>query len=124
VFVSYASGAVTSSPVSYLRGSSDRDSSGAAYDALSPKATWQTRAYSVAELTAIFSQDSRTSVGTLTALDLRNRGVSGRLMSVTLSGSAGSKTVSGDLFIDVFNSYRPSGDAGLWGTLLDVAPIP
>ena len=124
IFVSYASGALTSGPVSYLRGSADRDGSGAAYDALSPKATWQTRGYSISELTTIFSQDSRTSVGTLTALDLRNRGASGRLISVTLYGTGGSLTISGDLFIDVFNSYRPSGDAGLWGTLLDVAPIP
>jgi stage II sporulation protein D len=123
VFVSYSTGAIVSSPVGYLRGSSDRDPAGASYDALSPKATWQTRGYSIAELTAIFSQDDRTSVGTVSALDLRNRGVSGRLISVTLHGSEGSKTVSADLFVDVFNTYRPSGDAGLWGTLLDVAPI-
>ena len=124
VFVSYSSGSLVSSPVSYLRGSSDRDASGVPYDALSPKATWQTRGYSISELSAIFAQDSRTGVGTLSALDLRNRGVSGRLISVTLHGSGGAKTVSADLFIDVFNSYRPSGDAGLWGTLLNVAPIP
>jgi len=117
-------GAIVSSPLSYLRGSSDRDASGMAYDATAPHATWQTRAYAIDELTAIFAQDSRTNVGSLSALDLRNRGVSGRLISVTLYGSGGSTTVSGSVFVDAFNTYRPSGDAGLWGTLLDVAPIP
>jgi stage II sporulation protein D len=123
VYVS-ATGAKTAAPVAYLRGSSDRDASGAPYDATSPHAAWQTEAYSVAQLSAIFAADSRTNVGTLTALDLRNRGVSGRLVSVTLVGSGGAKTVSGGVFITVFNAHRPAGAASLRSTLLDVAPIP
>ena len=93
-------GARVATPVSYLRGSSDRDANGVPYDATSPHATWQTNTYSLAQLSAIFAADSRTNVGTLVALDLRNRGVSGRLVSVTLVGSAGAKTVSGGVFID------------------------
>jgi stage II sporulation protein D len=123
VFVSN-SGAIVAGRVSYLRGSMDRDPNGIAYDAAAPRASWATRAYSVAELSSIFGRDSRTAVGTLTGLDLTDRGVSGRLISVTLYGSSGQKTVSGNLFVDIFNAYRPSGDAGLWSTLLDVAPIP
>ncbi len=88
VFVS-STGAKVAGAVSYLRGSSDRDPTGAAYDAAAPYATWQTHAYSAAALTAIFNADSRTSVGTLTGLDLRDRGVSGRLISVTLVGKPG-----------------------------------
>jgi stage II sporulation protein D len=123
VFVS-SSGAKVAGAVSYLRGSPDRDPTGAAYDAAAPYATWQTSAYSAAALTAIFNADSRTSVGTLTGLDLRDRGVSGRLISVTLVGSAGTKKVSGDVFVVVFNAGRAAGDPPLRSTLLDLAPIP
>jgi stage II sporulation protein D len=111
-------------PVAYLRGSSDRAPDGSSYDAASPYATWKTATYSAAALSAIFNLDSRTKVGTLTAINLSNRGVSGRLISVTLTGSLGTKTVSGDVFRSVFNTGKPSADPQLRSTLFDVAPIP
>jgi SpoIID/LytB domain protein len=123
VFTS-ATGARTSTVASYLRGSSDRDPNGVPYDAASPWATWQSRAYTPDELSMIFGADARTNVGTLTSLDLHDRGVSGRLVSVTLMGSAGSKIVSGNLFVAIFNAHRPSGDPMLRSSLLNVAPIP
>jgi SpoIID/LytB domain protein len=123
VYVS-ASGGRTATPVAYLRGSPDRDEAGAAYDAAAPYATWQTATYAPADLSAIFAADARTNVGTLTALDLRDRGVSGRLVSVTLVGTAGSKTVSGGVFVAVFNAHRPAGALPMRSTLLDLAPIP
>lgn len=123
VFVSPA-GARVATPVAYLRGSSDRDPAGVPYDAGAPYATWQTKAYTVADLSAIFAKDGRTSVGVLTSLDLRNRGVSGRLISVTLTGTSGIRTVSGAVFLAAFNAGKPSTDPPLRGTLLDVAPIP
>lgn len=123
VYVS-ATGAKVAAPVACLRGSPDRDPSGVPYDATSPYATWQTRMYTLAQLSAIFAADARTNVGTLSALDLHNRGVSGRLISVTLVGSAGSKTVSGSVFIAAFNANRPAGDPLARSTLLDLAPIP
>ncbi len=123
VYVS-ATGARVATPVGFLRGSADRDANGIPYDATSPHATWQTNTYSLAQLSAIFAADSRTNVGTLAALDLRDRGVSGRLVSVTLVGSAGAKTVSGNVLVAVFNARRPAGDPLARSTLLDVAPIP
>ncbi|HEX9550482.1 MAG TPA: SpoIID/LytB domain-containing protein, partial [Candidatus Limnocylindrales bacterium] len=123
VFVSSTGGRVAGA-VSYLRGSTDRDAAGVAYDAAAPYATWQTRSYTIAELSAIFARDGRTSVGTISGLDLRNRGVSGRLVSVTLVGSAGTKTVSGAVFVAAFNAGRAAGDAPLRGTLFDLKPIP
>jgi hypothetical protein len=63
-------------------------------------------------------------VGALVALDLHDRGVSGRLVSVTLVGSAGSKTVAGSVFVAAFNAGRPSGDPSARSTLLDLAPVP
>jgi stage II sporulation protein D len=119
-----SSGAKTSGVVSYLRGSADRDANGASYDAAAPYATWHSRAYSIAELSAIFAKDSRTNVGTLTGLDLRNRGVSGRLVSVTLVGSGGIQTVSGTLFASIFNANNAAADPNLMSALIALAPIP
>ena len=123
VYVS-STGAKVAGPVSYLRGSSDRAPDGSAYDAASPYATWATRTYTVAQLSAWFAADARTNVGTLTTLDLRDRGVSGRLISVTLIGSAGTKKVSGDVFRSVFNAERPPADPMMRSTLVATAPIP
>jgi stage II sporulation protein D len=122
VFTS-ATGGVVAGAVSYLRGSMDRTANGTSYDASSPYATWQTHTYSVSQVSAWFAADSRTNVGTLKAIDLRNRGVSGRLISVTLIGSAGSKKVSGDVFRSVLNAGRPAADPMLRSTLFGLAPI-
>ncbi len=119
-----STGQVIGTPLPYLRGSSDRAPDGTSYDKASPYATWHTATYSAAALGAMFAQDSRTNVGTLKAIDLSRRGVSGRLISVTLTGSLGSKTVSGEVFRSVFNARRPSADPQLRSTLFDTAPIP
>jgi stage II sporulation protein D len=124
VFVS-STGAIVSSPVPYLQGSSDRLPDGTSYDAASPLATWHTATYTLAQIQAFFAADSRTSVGTLVALDLSHRGVSGRLISVTLIGAdRTTKTVSGDIFVAVFNAHRPATDPLIRSSLLDFAPIP
>ena len=96
----------------------------AAYDAAAPYATWATRTYTLAQLSAWFAADARTNVGALTAIDLRDRGVSGRLVSVTLIGSAGTKKVSGEVFRAVFNAGRPAADPSMRSTLVATAPIP
>jgi len=119
-----ATGRVVARPVSYLRGSSDRAPDGTPYDASSPYATWSTRTYARSQLSAWFAADSRTNVGDLLALDLRDRGVSGRLISVTLVGSLGTRRVSGEVFRSIFNKARPATDPSLRSTLFDLAPIP
>lgn len=119
-----ASGRRVARPVSYLRGALDRADDGTAFDARAPYATWSTRSYGLAQLSAIFAADTRTNVGELVALDLHDRGVSGRLVSVTLIGTTGTRTVSGEIFRSVFNAKRPAADPSLKSTLLDVAPIP
>lgn len=117
-------GTVFVQPVPYLRGSPDRAPDGTSYDAGAPRATWQTAAYTLDQLSAVFAADARTNVGALTALNLTNRGVSGRLISVTFTGSAGTKTVSGEIFRYVFNTYTPDADPYMWSTLVATAPIP
>jgi stage II sporulation protein D len=123
VFVS-SSGGIVSGAVAYLRGSSDRAPGGTSYDAASPYATWHSATYSGAALSSILAKDARTNVGALTALDLSRRGVSGRLISVTLTGSLATKTVSGDVFVAAFNAGRPVGDPALRSTLFALSPIP
>jgi hypothetical protein len=69
-------------------------------------------------------EDPATNVGTLTAIDLSKRGVSGRLIRVTLTGSLGTKQVSGDVFIAAFNKGRPATDPAMRDTLFSTAPLP
>ncbi len=123
VFVS-ATGKLVAGPVSYLRGSMDRRDDGSAYDEAAPYATWTMRTYTKAQLSSWFAADPRTSVGTLQSWDLSRRGVSGRLISATLVGSGGSKTVSGDVFRAVINAGRPAADPSMRSTLVDTKPIP
>ena len=78
----------------------------------------------MAALSAIFAKDSRTNVGTITALDLSQRGVSGRLIRVALTGSLGTKTVSGAVFVSAFNAGKPAADPQMRGTLVATSPIP
>ena len=119
-----ATGAKVAGPVSYLRGSSDR----------APGRQRLRRGVPICDLgdqdlhrgaaVGLVRRRRRTNVGTLTTLDLRDRGVSGRLISVTLIGSAGTKKVSGDVFRSVFNAGRPSADPMMRSTLVATAPIP
>ncbi|HET9614027.1 MAG TPA: SpoIID/LytB domain-containing protein [Candidatus Limnocylindrales bacterium] len=123
VFTS-STGGIVAGAVSYLRGSSDRAPDGTSYDAASPYATWSTATYTGTALSAIFAKDSRTNVGTIATIDLSHRGVSGRLISVTLTGTLGTKTVSGSVFIAAFNAGRPATDRPMRDTLFATAPIP
>ncbi|HET7703157.1 MAG TPA: SpoIID/LytB domain-containing protein [Candidatus Limnocylindrales bacterium] len=123
VFVS-STGAIVAGAVPYLRGRSDRAPDGTAWDKASPYATWKTATYTADALSAILATDPRTNVGAISALDLSRRGVSGRLISVTITGELGTKTVSGAVFRAVFNAGRPATDPMLRGTLFDTKPIP
>ena len=124
VFVS-SSGAKVAGPVSYLRGSSDRAPDGKLYDASSPYISWKTATYTRSQLSSWLAGDSRTNVGSVVKLDLRNRGVSGRLISVTIIGSTGTKkTVSGDVFRSVINARRPAGDPLFRANYFALTPVP
>ncbi len=123
VYVS-AAGAVINPPVAYLRGEPDRTPTGASYDAASPHATWHTATYTYAQLSSVFASDPRTAVGTISAIAFTKRGVSGRVVAVRLSGSLGTRTVSGEIFRTVFNAYTPATDPYMWSTLVATSPIP
>jgi stage II sporulation protein D len=119
-----STGAKVAGPVGYRRGSSDRAPDGTSYDKTAPFAMWATRTYPAAQVSGWFAADPRTAVGTLTAIDLRDHTPSGRLISVTLIGSGGTKKVSGEVFRLVFNAARPVGDPMLRSTLFATGPIP
>ena len=118
-----ASGVIGSTPLPYLRGVDDRAPSGTAYDAAAPGYAWTTASITHAQLNSILAADSRTSVGTVLRLDLRHRGVSGRLYRVVIYGSTGTKTVSGDVFRLVYNAHRPTGTASMLSNLFNTAPL-
>ena len=122
VFVG-SSGDVTSPPVKYLRGIADRSAAGVAFDVDAPHYAWRTSRLTRAQLSAMFRKDPRTNVGDLKRLDLRHRGVSGRLYQVTLYGTGGRKTVSADVFRAVYNARRPSGTRPLRSNLFDASPL-
>ena len=123
VFVG-STGSIVAGPLPYLRGSSDRAPDGTSYDKASPYATWKTATYTAAALSTILARDPRTNVGLLTGLDLSRRGVSGRLISVTLTGDLGTRTVSGGVFRTAFNAGKPPAHPQLRGTLFDTVAIP
>jgi peptidoglycan hydrolase-like amidase len=110
--------------VSYLRGILDEPATGVPYDHGSPYFSWSTSSLTRAQLSAMFAKDARTAVGDLQRLDLRRRGVSGRLYQVVLYGTGGTKTVSADTFRGVYNAYRPAGSAMLRSNLFGTSPLP
>ena len=122
-FVS-SKGTPGTSRVAYLRGITDRSPDGVPYDAAAPLFSWTTSRLSLITLSAMFAKDPRTNVGSLTKLDLRRRGVSGRLYRVVLYGSKGTKTVSADVFRSVYNANKPSSAGPLRSNLFDTKPIP
>jgi SpoIID/LytB domain protein len=125
--------------VAYLMGGPDVDENGEPYDEGSSMYEWHTRALTLTQLSRILAKDPRTSVGTLTAWPVstessflakraaalladaqdrtpapENRGTSGRLTWITLTGvrhgKKVQKRVAGWLFKLVFNEHRGSGD--------------
>lgn len=119
-----SSGTVGSTPLAYLRGVDDRAPDGTPYDAAYPSISWSTVSLTHAQLNAILAADARTAVGTVTRLDLTHRGVSGRLYQVVVYGTTGTKTVSGDVFRDVYNAHRPAGTAIIRSNIFSASPLP
>ena len=96
------------SKVAYLRGKLDVDENGVPYEYGTHHFYWQSHAFTMAELSSIFANDSRTNVGQI--LDIvYERGVSGRVYRITMSGTTASVTISGGMFKNVYNAHRLSG---------------
>jgi SpoIID/LytB domain protein len=74
------------SPVSYLRGVCDPGD----YTSANPSATWD-----VTMTAGAITQDLGLGIGTVTGFSSTQRGVSGRIISITVDGQNGSSTLSG-----------------------------
>jgi SpoIID/LytB domain protein len=105
----------------WCRGKPDVDANGLAYDRNSPDYYYETVSFTMAELSAIYATDERTNVGDITSLTF-NRGVSGRAYQVVMTGTLGTKTVSGGTFTNTFNKNRPGG-ANLVSNMVYLTPV-
>jgi SpoIID/LytB domain protein len=123
VFVS-STGTRVAGPVSYLRGVPDLAPDGTRYDAAAPYASWTSSTWTAAQLSTWLGADARTSVGAVRGLDLRSRGVSGRLLAVTIHGTTGVKRVSADVFRSIVNGRKPAADRSIRSNLFALAPLP
>jgi SpoIID/LytB domain protein len=107
-------------PLPYLRGIRDADPSGKPYDAGAPLSSWSTGALTVSQLEKALNGSEVTEVGRLMSIDLSRRLPSGRLASIAITGTAGTKTVRPDAFMIRFNNDRPSGVSQLYSTSFDL----
>lgn len=110
-------------PLPYLRGIRDVDSSGRPYDADSPVFSWTTGRLTVAQLEEIVNGHPSTEVGKLRGLDLSRRSPSGRLLTVSITGSSGTKTVNAEAFLIRYNNGRAPGTPELRSTNFDLKGI-
>ena len=91
-------GAMVAGPVSYLRGSTDRRAGRDRLRRAAPYATWSMRPTRGRSCRPGSRRTRGRTSATSSRSTSRDRGVSGRLISVTLIGSTGTKTVSGEVF--------------------------
>ncbi len=92
----------------YLKGKADVDENGVAYDLSCPNFSWQTGQFTMSQLSAIYATDPNTNVGDIFNITYK-RGVSGRAYQVTIEGSLGTATISGNKFKTVYNRQKLSG---------------
>ena len=109
-------------PLPYLRGVRDVDASGRPYDAAAPLATWRTAATTVRQLETLFNANPATAVGHLLSMDLSQRAASGRLLRVTVSGTAGTVSLRPDDFLAQVNRGWPGGAKPLYSATFDLVP--
>ena len=107
-------------PLPYLRGIRDVDPSGQPYDKDAPGSTWTTGSLTVAQLEAMLKADPGTDVGSLQSVDLSTRAPSGRLMSIKVTGTGGTKSIAPETLQARFNRLRPPGVKPLLSTNFSV----
>jgi SpoIID/LytB domain protein len=110
---------VWGSSIPYLRGVRDD------FDGLAPLHTWYSEVYSVQTLEQIyFTPADLAAYGRLQRLDLSHRDSSNRLVAVGLLGTKGTKTMSADRFMAIFNSPDTTltGRDALWSNLFGATP--
>jgi len=108
--------------VPYLRGKPDVNELGVPYDINAGSYDWQSGQFTMTQLSAIFGRNSQTDVGDIISIDYL-RGVSGRVYQVVLTGSEGTKTVSGGRFKNIYSDNKLSGGK-LISAMFYLTPVP
>jgi stage II sporulation protein D len=85
------------SPRPYLRGVPSP------WEENSPWWSWTSRTFSRQELSSILAKDDRTKVGLVKSLEITNRGVSGRVIAIKITGTEREVIVTGQVFRRVIN---------------------
>jgi stage II sporulation protein D len=104
-----SAGRPVANPIGYLRGVPDVNAEGLAYDRYGAHFSWHGNDFTWEQLENWLNDDSRTRVGNLLDIDFE-RGVSGRIYRVTITGSAKTVKVSGQILKAIYNSHRPGGE--------------
>jgi stage II sporulation protein D len=107
-------------PLPYLRGIRDVDAAGQPFDRDAPGSIWTTGSLTVSQFEAMLKSDPETDVGSLRSVDLSTRAPSGRLMSVKVTGTSGTKAIAPETLQARFNRLRPPGVKPLLSTNFNV----
>lgn len=102
------------SPRPYLRGVPSP------WEENSPWWSWSSKNYSRDELSQILALDERTNVGQLQKIEIINRGISGRVIAVKLTGSEGQKIITGQTLRRVINLNIPASDPPIRSILFGI----
>jgi stage II sporulation protein D len=107
-------------PLPYLRGIRDVDAAGQPFDKDAPGSIWTTGSLTVAQFEAMLKADPATDVGSLRSIDLSARAPSGRLLTVKVIGTNGTKVTAPETLQARFNRLRPVGVKPLLSTNFNV----
>jgi len=86
----------------------------------SPWWKWSSKVFSRDELSKIFANNAETNVGTLQKIEILNRGISGRVIAIRLTGSAGSVEVTGQTVRKVINANLEVSDPPIRSILFGI----
>jgi SpoIID/LytB domain protein len=107
--------------IPYLKGKADVDENGVPYDINAPLYEWHTGQFTMSQLSTIFSKNKQTDVGMITDIAY-SRGVSGRVYKVVLTGTKGTKQVSGGRFENIYNDNKVVGSS-IKSTMFYLTPV-
>jgi stage II sporulation protein D len=103
-------------PIAWLRGVESP------WETDSPYWGWSSRKYNRFELANIFNRFPETRIGDLVSIEIINRGISGRVLAIKITGTDGQKYVSGQTFKNLINNSASPTDPQLRSTLFGLRP--
>lgn len=86
----------------------------------SPYWSWSSRRYNRFELENIFNRFPETKIGSLKSIEIINRGVSGRVIAIKITGTEAEKFISGQTFKNLINNSSAGADPQIISTLFGI----